>query len=789
MKYFASLNLKPALADAFQGSWLGRRYSTPLIVSAATLLLFAAAISRSFYDGRLASPLTHDDVNFFVEGIQHLTLLRTKGVFALIADFFKGSLHAPLATYQAMLAYLVFGITDWAPYVSNIVFLFVFFAFAAYLLRGCPAIVLVAALICLALLPLSSNGFTEFAPEITCSLFTAIGAVLMMRLPLIEAPFRSRFLAAFCFGLGFFAHPSAFPFTLIALLGTVGLAFLRDIVWKRKFGQLRAGIGYSLLNVGLSVWLPAFYMVPRHEDYTHYFYNALFNPATSWIWFQTSHESAGRLQHILFYLFGPGGQFMFGEKFFAYAGIIGLGLAAAWWRSDRRSLVRQAELLVLALLFWLVPTMSDFKNYLFGSPFGFLIAFMTVMALRSIYHAVDGVRGALAVAALAVLLLLFYKPAEYEFVPPNTPETAIDREFAFRAIDQFKAVLFGNAPNYRDTKVYMTNQGAYAPAILQYYMLKTDPRLEWSFDSKWTHVNPRDHIDVIHETQQDFVIAGQRGNGLTYSPIAWPAEDAVFAAMWRDPRYMALDRFYGPGGRAIAIFQRRGNFAGWRPVSGILNRSRRTEDPREVSQGLAYLQTFAARATQADLEIDWIGAKSEQKLNIFVNYQKVAELTADAETKSSSVKQKISLSSGTNDVLLQSDGALTLRYLLIVPSIDQLIVPDVVAQPQNQGISVATATYGGNCGAARGNATPDLTSSCNGKNECAYPVLVDRIGDPAKGCGKDFVASYFCPSEAAMQRVILPPEAGFGKVAHLHCAVIVETDTPQTEAKPRQGSK
>jgi hypothetical protein len=772
MKYFASMIIGPTPAKEQEVPVRGRGYLRALIVIGAVLLLFTTAISRSYYDGRLANPLTHDDINFFVEGIQHLTLLRTEGVLALIADLIHGSLHAPISTYQAMIAYLLFGIQDWAPYVLNIVYLFIFFGFAAYLLRDCPVAVLVAALIWLMLLPLSSNGFTEFAPEVICSLFTAIGAVLMIRMPLIEAQFRSRFLAAFCFNIGFLGHPSAFPFTVIALLATVGFTFLRDVVCGRKPGKFRTGIAYAALNIVLSIWLPVLYMVPRYREYQEYFYDSLFNPATAQIWFKTAREPGGRLRQVLFYLSGDGGEFMFGERLFAYLGLIAVGHVAAWWQRDHQSLIRQTELLLFAALFWLLPTLSAFKNYLFASAFGFLLAFMAVMALRSIYRALGGRRGAWAVAASAVLILVFYKPAEYEFYPPNTPaEHVADREFVFHTLDEFKTVLLGNAPpNPRGTQVYMTNQGAYAPAMLQYYMLKTDPTLNWSFVSHWKNPDPQDHLDFIHRSGQEFVIAGQRGNGLTYSPIAWAAEDAVFAGMWRDPNYMPIDRFYGPQGGAIAIFQRRGNFAGWRQVSGmVVNGSKRPDDLREVPNGLAYLQTFAAHATDAELEIEWTGKNLGQKLSVFINYEKVAELTFNEEATSSSLTQKINLAKGINDILLQSDAPWSVQYLLVVPDVQQLTVPTIVPPVSSVGITVASATYGANCRAVLGNATRAVGDACNGKSECAYKVDIGGLRDPAHGCDKDFTVAYFCPSETIMKRVRLAAPAERGKVAVLRC--------------------
>jgi hypothetical protein len=754
------LDLQTTSTARSRALWLDRRYTAPFVVVAASLLLFAVAMSGSFYNGRLAAPMTHDDVNFFVEGVQHLNLLRTEGFLPLVGDFLSSSLHAPIPSYQAMLAYTLFGIADWAPYASNLIWLLIFLGFAGYLLSDSPVAVLVAAMASLVALPLSSNTITEFAPEVVCSLFTSIGAVLMVRLPLIDAPLRARLPAAFFFAFAFLAHPTAFPFTLIALLASVGLAFLRDVVWTAKFKQIPSGIGYSLLNVLLSVWLPALYMVPRYEDYSNYFYDAVFNAAHRGIWY------AGMSGlHLGFYLFGPAGQFMFGDKLLVYAGIICLGIAAAWQNKDRQLSARQAELLVLAFVFWMVPSLSAARQYLFASAFGFLIAFMTVLALQSIYQAVRGVRGGAIVLVLGGFLLALYRPSG--LVMPNLPQTAIDREFAFRAIDRFKAVLLGNATNYRrndrNNRVYLTNMGAFAPNILQYYLLKEDPALDWNFDTKWMDADPHHHIDFIHGSQADFVVTGEHGNGLTYSLAAGPAEDAVFAAMRRDDDYIAIDRFYGPGGRAIEVYQRRGNFAGWRPVSGIINPSGKGDDPRDIPQGLAYLQTFAARPIQADLEIEWAGAATGQKLDVVVNYQKAAESTFKPETRVSWLRQEISLSAGTNDIVLQSGGALKVLYLVIIP---HLVAK---APDQDRRISVISATYGGNCGAPQGNATQDIAAICNGKADCAYPVKVERLGDPATGCRKDFTVSYFCALGTPPRHEELTGEAGFGSVAGLTC--------------------
>jgi hypothetical protein len=646
--------------------WYNQPYNPPLLVLVATLLLAATALARSFFDGRLANPLTHDDVNYFIEGIRHLATLRTSGFFAPFRDLIDGSLHAPLSTYQAMLAYLLFGVTDWAPYASNVVYAALLLGFVAYLLRDCPAIVAAAAMTCVISIPLSTYLVIDFAPELSCGLFTSIAVVLFLRLPLFGAPLRSRFVAASCFGMGTLAHPSAFAFTLVALFATTGLRFVRGVVLSRRFIKFGAGIRHSLVDLVLSMWLPALYMIPRSAEYWDYFYRAILNPTTRGLWGGTGmsiHE------HLVFYLYGTGGRVMFGpsgDRLWICGGIIAAGIAMSWWRNDRRSTACLAELVALTLLFWLLPTLAFVKNQLFGTAFGFALIFVVVLSLRSIHQSVRPPVGVIVVLALATLVLV---SDTFRMNVPNTPKTVMGREFNFDAIDRLESVLLGNATRPHTAKVYLSNEGGYAPNILQWYLLKRDPTLDWEFNYKWPSGDPAEHLDFINTTRPDFVVAGQRDNGFTYDAVSRPAEDAVLAAMWRNADYIPIDRFYGPHGGTVTVFQRRGNFAGWRPVFGITD-APGTENALKRSVGrVTYLQTFAARPIQARLHIQCAGTAG-QTIGIFVNQRKAGDL-AFAENASSSLDQEISLSAGTNDIVLRysSDDPVTLWRLLVVPNI------------------------------------------------------------------------------------------------------------------------
>jgi len=94
--------------------------------------------------------------------------------------------------------------------------------------------------------------------------------------------------------------------------------------------------------------------------------------------------------------------------------------------------------------------------------------------------------------------------------------------------------------------------------------------------------------------------------------------------------------------------------------------------------------------------------------------------------------------------------------------------------PVQAGISVKSATYGGNCnGALKDNRLSFFKDKCNGKAECTYvynytAAELPDPKDPAGGCGKILEIIYDCPGEAN-KKLVVPPEAGFSGQVKLSC--------------------
>ncbi len=88
-------------------------------------------------------------------------------------------------------------------------------------------------------------------------------------------------------------------------------------------------------------------------------------------------------------------------------------------------------------------------------------------------------------------------------------------------------------------------------------------------------------------------------------------------------------------------------------------------------------------------------------------------------------------------------------------------------RPREFGLQIYSATYGANCGAYRGNVSNDVSDSCSGNNQCKYLVLTKHLGDPVRGCRKDFSIEYSC-GRGPVQTAYVGGEAN-GQKLNLNC--------------------
>lgn len=85
-------------------------------------------------------------------------------------------------------------------------------------------------------------------------------------------------------------------------------------------------------------------------------------------------------------------------------------------------------------------------------------------------------------------------------------------------------------------------------------------------------------------------------------------------------------------------------------------------------------------------------------------------------------------------------------------------------------IKVVAATYGRNCAAKTGNATPQLARECDGRTACEIRIDLSGIEDPAPKCDKDYVAEWKCGSGSIVYTVSMPPGAVLKEPLRLACS-------------------
>ena len=112
-----------------------------------------------------------------------------------------------------------------------------------------------------------------------------------------------------------------------------------------------------------------------------------------------------------------------------------------------------------------------------------------------------------------------------------------------------------------------------------------------------------------------------------------------------------------------------------------------------------------------------------------------------------------------------------IRLLTVSTLFCLLLLPSVFSGDLRAGgIRVESATYGGNCGVAKGNATDHIAEWCNGTSICHYSVDHKIIGDPAYGCAKIYTVRYRCGNSPKVFEQSLSAEAGWGnKSVGLKC--------------------
>jgi Dolichyl-phosphate-mannose-protein mannosyltransferase len=230
-------------------TWRSRRWIF-LFVLFISAVYTAHVVQWSARWGRIAMDPVYDDVGYFIDGLQRLDLFQRSGIRGLCESLVQSPPHSPYSTLVATLAFDLFGVHDWAPYVINAIPLFLFLLLAAVLIRPPNPGVKILILLTLLMLQLPFQCILQFRPDFPLAVFTAACICLILRDGCQESPADRKPYRYFVFGLlgGFaiLAKPPFFPATLALVVGAFGLAEIDRFVLSRQerslIGALQRGL-------------------------------------------------------------------------------------------------------------------------------------------------------------------------------------------------------------------------------------------------------------------------------------------------------------------------------------------------------------------------------------------------------------------------------------------------------------------------------------------------------------------------------------------------------------------
>lgn len=198
----------------------------------------AHVIQWSIRFGRLAMDPVYDDVGYFLDALNRLNIFQTSGIRALCDSLVQAPPHSLYSTLAAMATFDLFGVHDWAPYISNGFVLFIFLLVAAYSIDLPDGITKSAIVLTLLMLQLPFQGILQFRPDFPLAVFTAVCVTLLLKEACWPSPGRAGFYRQFGIGLlgscALVTKPPFSPLTIVLLVSAFGMAEIFRFALNRE---------------------------------------------------------------------------------------------------------------------------------------------------------------------------------------------------------------------------------------------------------------------------------------------------------------------------------------------------------------------------------------------------------------------------------------------------------------------------------------------------------------------------------------------------------------------------
>jgi hypothetical protein len=569
--------------------WTAFHFNKLVAVLIVAPIFSAIILHRSISDGRLSACPKYDDVSYLVAGAARMREYLTGGLSSIINGWFTHVPHSPYSEGVSLLGFLLFGIEDWAPYIINTGFCFLFLWAILSCFGRINLIVSIAICIAASCIPLAGSGINEIRPDFMCSLLIATATLRTVSGRFFKRSNSFQIFTSTIFGAALLVKPTVAPSTLILQTACITVAIVAEFLSDTPV-DLRKKIGGSLLRFYIpSILLALIYFIPGLKYIANYIYEVLFSSQKS-AWMLGARYT--KWDHIFYYLNGTGAQCMLGVFAMVSYLLLAAGLAAVASLGRKQWWVRYLSIMAPLVPMYLIITVTETKTQYFGLTF-FIYLILAACFTVGKFVTFSTTLGARArKMTLAILVVLCFANVIAFRYPDicNDPDPKVRRRED--VIVQELANIFEHARSDAPSVFFLTT-GNINPEVVAYTVFKDGATMHGKFDGFTTDLSKLLNKIALN----DFVVTSvdSTPNVAGFFPST-KLRNPCIDMLRKDSSYIELAQFSMPKGKYL-LFQRLQPFCGFKPVSGMAE----SRVPREGNQDSQ--TAYVTNAPSAELAV------------------------------------------------------------------------------------------------------------------------------------------------------------------------------------------
>lgn len=521
-------------------------------------ILTAVILNHSSWRGRLQYDIDYEDVITFLDGLKRYRALvdQPQGNLQFIYQYVTDPPHAPLHSFQAAVAFAVFGIQDWAPYASNVFLLFLLLLAFAYAARSFGGIALGVGVFFLALSPLAYNTIAEFRPDYPSAILTVWGVLFYLEF-LKKGKWHLCALSGACYGLAILAKPPVFLYVMAIGGGPffLGLALgWRENRWAGLVGALKNSWPFF---ASCALVAGPHFAVAAGKIYNYIVLNQVGQDAHLWAF------QGGWIERVFYPLSGYGGWIALGRMWRIALGLaLASGLAGVilwrWRPSEAKWFLIGFGMVLYSYLFLVInPHMNPYFGITFqifllfsgAGLLGYLANLRAPLALRV------GARVFVGIILAFVLIKAFPLPVRAEEITKGPRK---NKEFVQNANQEALQILANQVSIPAKSYVMVSTYGVISSHTLQWISDKGE--LGFRFQAV-----PYENIDGVKKlfdvaqgkNRVDFAIVSEPGVfGVRENLPNAQTSGLLLEYLRNRPGFVEIGRVPDPDGKVYVVFER-----------------------------------------------------------------------------------------------------------------------------------------------------------------------------------------------------------------------------------------